>query len=146
MPHFSNILSASHSTMMTCNLTEGHSSLCQVTDKIPSMTHSKPDSELNDPDCFLSTEQSRLDCNVPNETQRCSWNTTVKHLLKSMQTASLLLFPQPQFQTIWWTSTLGNPNYCFHLHMPRKKKKRLLNRLAPQLLRDQTAADQHAVP
>lgn len=66
---------------------------------------------------FLSTEQSHLDHSVPNETQGCSWNTTVKLLLKSM--ASLFLSPQPQFQTIWWTNTLGNPNYCFHLCMPR---------------------------
>lgn len=39
-----------------------------------------------------------------------------------LSSVTVLVFPSQQ--TIWLTSTLGkpmlaNPNYCFHLHMPR---------------------------
>lgn len=44
---FSNILTASSSTMMTCNLIEGHASLCQVI--VPIRL-----SEINDPDCLFT--------------------------------------------------------------------------------------------
>lgn len=62
--------------------------------------------------------------------------------------SSTTVLVSPSQQTVWLKSTLGksmlaNPNYCFHLHMP---KKWLPSRLAPQSLRDQNAADQPAVP